>query len=711
MIVPGQKRVEFRLGEEVRRRILDYTVRWGHPGLSEVTFYRTYSRRKPDGTMESWPECVLRVVEGQWTILKTYAAANRMPWREDRGQRLAAEAGQRMLTFRWTPPGRGLWMMGTDYMWERGGAALNNCAFVSTEEFDPSDREATVEPFRFLMDAAMLGIGPGFDTRGAGKVGVRGTDGAPTTWVVQDTREGWVDVVGATIGAALFGGPPVVPDVSLVRPEGAPLRGFGGVASGPLPLVQGLAGIADILEQRRGRDLDSVAITDVMNIVGKIVVSGNVRRTAEIALAAPDDSLFAGMKSPADNPVETGAAPPPELLEECPDDYDRYRSGGLAAQSEIKERYGDRPWAYKFGGWRWASNNSLLATVGMDYSVLNAPIAAAGEPGLAWLDLMRSHGRLRDPATNADHRAKGGNPCLEQTLESYEMCNLVEDYPSHCDDYWDFQRSLKFSYLYAKTVTLMATHVPRTNEIIARNRRIGCSMSGVADAVARIGRTEFLQRWCEDGYRYVCYLDRKYSDWLGVRESIKKTSMKPSGTVSLVAGVWGPGAHFPKACGYRTMRLASTSPIVGVLERAGYRTEPAATDPTGTVVAYFPWLTPEHLTTDADAGLWEQVKMASDLQYWWADNQVSYTATFSHEEAERGEIGRCLTAFDGQLKGISLLPKEEGAYLQMPFQRASRQEVETYAATLRPLDFSALNETHEAEDKFCDGQACEVRLG
>lgn len=729
MIGPGARITHFRLREPHRQRLLDTEPRWGHGGLSEVTFFRTYSRPRPDGTQESWGDCVVRVIEGMFSVLRTHADLHRIPWREERGQRLALEAAQRMATFRWTPPGRGLWMMGTDYMWERGGAALNNCAFVSTEELSEADPEATVGPFRFLMDSAMMGIGPGFDTRGAGKIGVRGYEGSPVVHRVADSREGWVDVVADTLRSLLLGGPPIVPDVQDVRPLGAPLRGFGGVASGPLPLLQGLRGLEDLLLRRVGQPLDSVTIVDIMNVIGKVVVAGNIRRTAEIGFAEPGDEAFGTMKDWRTHGVEIGSAPPPELLAESPEDYAAYAAHlstpetGVTAR--LAERYADRPWAYKLGGWRWASNNSLRVAVGTDYARYDEQIAATGEPGFFWEELARSHGRLRDPANHRDHRVKGANPCVEQSLESYEMCNLVENFPSHAEApaprasydtheewvralYWDFQRSLKFSYLYAKTVTLVGTHVERTNEIISRNRRIGCSMSGVADAVAVVGRTTFLQDWCERAYAYVGYLDKKYSDWLGVRESVKRTSMKPSGTVSLLAGVYGPGAHYPKSTGYRLMRLAAGSSVAAALVRARYRVEPAVTDPTGTVVAYFPWLVPEGVLTEEDAGLWEQVRMAADLQHWWADNQVSYTATFTAEEAARGEISRVLTAHDGQLKGISFLPKDTGAvYAQMPFTRAPRAEVERYAAGLLPLGLGRTT-THEAEDRFCDGQACEV---
>jgi len=105
---------------------------------------------------------------------------------------------------------------------------------------------------------------------------------------------------------------------------------------------------------------------------------------------------------------------------------------------------------------------------------------------------------------------------------------LVETYPAHHESYADFERTLKFAYLYAKTVTLMGTHDPRTNAVMIRNRRIGASMSGIRQAIEKFGRREFL-RWCDTGYHYIQDLDTTYSDWLGIPRSIKTTSVKPSG--------------------------------------------------------------------------------------------------------------------------------------------------------------------------------------
>lgn len=714
LITPEIKPVKFSLNKCYRDELLSRKVSWKMPGISEFTFYRTYSRKKDDDTLETWNECCVRVIEGMYSIFKTHAKYNKTPWNERKAQRHAIEAADRLFDFKWTPPGRGLWMMGTEFMWERGAACLNNCGYISTEKMSIDDVEELVKPFTFLMDMSMLGVGVGFDTRGAkNNIPIKGYSNERIVFVVEDTRESWVESIALTIKNGFLGGPQVILDVHKVRAEGLPIKGFGGISSGPQPLIEGAAGITQILQTRAGEVLRSTDIVDIQNIIGKVVVAGNVRRTAEIAFAETDDTDFASMKNWSQNPIEIGACAPIELKEEDPKIYDLYNenlhnpSNGVCAT--IVRDFQNRPWSWKFGGWRWASNNSMFARVGMNYNAFEQSIGESGEPGFAWLDLMRAYGRMKDGINNKDIKAMGGNPCLEQTLYSKELCCLVENYPHHHSDYWDFQRSLKFSFLYAKAVTLMGTHNDETNAIIIRNRRIGTSMTGIVEAIAKFGRTRFFQEFCDKGYNYITYIDKKYSEWLGVPESIKKTSTKPSGTVSLVAGAFGPGVHHPKmTSGYRLVRLAKNSPLVPILEDANYKVEPSVTDTQRTLVVYFPWLAPEGIRSEDDISIWEQVKLAVDMQYWWADNQVSCTVGFTDDELKNNEISRVLEAFDGQIKGISFLRKSNAQYKQMPFTKAPREEVQQYIDTLLPLNFSTLTKAGENAEanRFCE--ACAI---
>ena len=216
---------------------------------------------------------------------------------------------------RFLPPGRGLWAMGTALTEERGlFAALNNCAFVSTAELGANPR-GLADPFCFLMDASMLGVGVGFDCRGAGSARVvvprpaeSGGEGE-RVFVIEDSREGWVQSMRVLLeaylhplnarthdeqGLALAVEP--VFDYSLVRPAGAPIRGFGGKSQGPEPLQELHMALREALQhaavssstavsevKQEGALLQPRTIVDIMNMIGRCVVAGNVRRTAEIA--------------------------------------------------------------------------------------------------------------------------------------------------------------------------------------------------------------------------------------------------------------------------------------------------------------------------------------------------------------------------------------------------------------------------------------------
>ena len=303
----------------------------------------------------------------------------------------------------------------------------------------------------------------------------------------------------------------------------------------------------------------------------------------------------------------------------------------------------------------------------------------------------------------ARRQVAGTNPCAEQSLESYEICNLVETFPSRHETLEDYKRTLKFAYLYAKTVTLVPTHNERTNAIMLRNRRIGLSQSGIIESFERHGRrTHF--NWCDEGYKYVCNLDRIYAQWLCVPESIKKTSIKPSGTVSLLPGVT-PGIHYAHSEYYlRAMRIDKTSKLVEPLRNAGYHIEESVYGD-NTWVVYFPVRTENFDRSKNDVSVWEQVENVAQMQYYWADNQVSATITFRKEEAR--DIPKILELYETRLKSISFLPLVDHQYAQAPYQEISKEMYEHAVSRLKPLDFSNMY-TDEAQDLFCDGDKCEL---
>eukprot|EP00002_Diphylleia_rotans_P019558 TRINITY_DN3778_c0_g5_i1.p1 TRINITY_DN3778_c0_g5~~TRINITY_DN3778_c0_g5_i1.p1 ORF type:complete len:651 (+),score=106.40 TRINITY_DN3778_c0_g5_i1:72-2024(+) len=530
----------FRLSKDFVSSFRNQRVPFGFNGLGELVYLRTYSRLKEDGSNEQWYETVERVVNGTYNMQKRWIEQHGLGWNARRAQRSAQEMYSRIFSLKFLPPGRGLWAMGSPLTEERGlYAALNNCAFVSTEHL----KDEPHKPFSFLMDASMLGVGVGFDTKGAGTTTVRGPNSAkPTsTYIIPDSREGWVESVAYLIDSYFSKTSGIMQfDYSRIRPKGLPIRGFGGVSSGHEVLKELHESIREILNREIGKPISATAIVDVMNLIGRCVVAGNVRRTAEIAFGDPDSEEFLDLKN-----------------------------------------YDVNPQRMDYG---WTSNNSVFARLGMDYKKVCERVRINGEPGFAWLENMQAYGLMDGLPDYRDFRAMGGNPCLEQTLESYELCCLVETFPTHHDDLDDFCKTLKYAYLYAKTVTLGKTHWPETNRVMLRNRRIGCSMSGIAQFVTGIGKRKSepgvtgiheLRDWCTVGYQYIQEYDKRFSDWLAIPRSIKTTSIKPSGTVSLLAGVT-PGMHYPESRFYiRRVRLSAESNLIQPLKEAGYNVVPA----------------------------------------------------------------------------------------------------------------------------------------
>jgi adenosylcobalamin-dependent ribonucleoside-triphosphate reductase len=646
----------------------------GSNSLGEVTFIRTYSRVKEDGTKERWHEVCRRVIEGMYSVQKNHAKDNRLPWNDNKAQKSAQEAFQRMFELKWTPPGRGLWAFGTPMTMEkRNSASLQNCAMVSTRDLDRNDPGAL---FAWVMDALMLGIGVGFDTLGQDKqMSIYAPTEPASIYEIPDTREGWVESVRILINSFLRQNQPIQEfNYDLIRPLGAPIKGFGGVASGPAPLIDLHTRIRNVIGSRAGEALDSRAIVDIVNLIGTCVVSGNVRRSATLALGTAEDDGFINLKNPEVFPERNS--------------YDPAKPG-----------------------WAWMSNNSIAAEVGTKYEDYIDLIADNGEPGFIWLGVARDYGRLADAPDYKDSRIMGFNPCAEQPLESYELCTLVEVHLNRHESKEDFLKTLKFAYLYGKTVTLMPTHWPITNGIMQRNRRIGTSLTGIA-AFADENGLPTTREWMDEGYSTIRKYDHQYSEWLCVRESVRVTTVKPSGSVSLLSGAtpgvhWGPGGEFY----LRAIRFGDTDPMLHLFKAAGYKVESDLVS-ANTSVVYFP-VASGHKRSEKQVSLFEKIGLAATAQKYWSDNGVSVTLSFDKEE-EKKFVAPALNMYEGQLKAVSFLPMGNKTYPQQPYTEITREEYNSYVGKIGKIDWSAIYdgvENLEAEgEAYCSTDACEIKF-
>jgi adenosylcobalamin-dependent ribonucleoside-triphosphate reductase len=681
-ITPAQEAIaplfSFRLNDDFVSSYRDKKAPFGYRdaagnSVGEITFLRTYSRKKLDGTKETWVDVCERVVNGMYSLQKEHCKKNRLPWNGVKAQASAKEAFDRLFNLKWTPPGRGLWIMGTPLVnIYKNSAALQNCAFVSTSEMT---KDNPAEPFMFLMEASMLGIGVGFDDKGADKdfLIYKPKDSVITN-VIADDRESWATSTGDLINSYLKPDQSTIEfDYSLIRPYGSPIATFGGTASGPEPLIKLHKAIKNMFEGRTGEKITAVDIADIGNLIGVCVVSGNVRRSAELFIGRNTEE-FLNLKN----------------IEVFPE-RNSYDS--------------ENP------GWGWMSNNSIETTVGADISNIVDGIALNGEPGVIWMDMSRKYGRLIDPPNNKDWRVAGYNPCAEQSLESYECCTLVETYLNRHDSLEDYKRTLKFAYLYAKTVTLLPTHWEKTNAIMQRNRRIGASMSGIAN-FADLNGIPVLREWMNQGYETVKRYDNIYSEWFGIRESIKMTTVKPSGTVSILAGE-SPGVHWTPGGKFflRAIRFGNDDPMLPLFKMANYRVEPASESPDTTSVVFFP-IKSDAERAERDVTIFEKIAIASVAQRYWSDNSVSVTISFD-SETEKKHVGTVLHMYDGQLKTVSFLPSGNFTYPQMPYTQITEDEyINEGEMKLFPIDFSGVYAGLAADavgENYCTTDACEVK--
>lgn len=514
--------------------------------FGRVVYQRTYARGD-----ETWPATVERVVSGVMSVYLDHQQKRGQVVDQlylDRQARRLAEAIYRM---EFLPAGRGLWAMGTELVYQRGSAFLYNCAARWVRE--------PCEDFAWIMDMLMCGCGVGIRIdrlrvvarrpstqfndrceRGAGS-----SDCQRPVFQVPDNRQGWVEALYKLLNA-------YVPDrhgqygqwynydFSRIRTKGTPLKHFGGTASGPGPLRELLTMVEDTLGKYADGTISSVRFAaDVSNFIGVCVVSGNIRRSSEI--------LLCGVDSPHVD----------EFL-----------------NLKNYQRYPER------SGYGWLSNNSLVLDQNCDFErylpIIAERIGREGEPGFINLQNIQKYGRLGERCVD---KADLCNPCGEICLEHSEVCNLVEvmlprlitNGKLNVDRYLEV---LELAHFYAKTTSLIPTHHQSTNTVVERNRRLGVSLSGITQAVSRTGLTAFISA-LKRGYRHLQACDTLLSNQLGVNPSIRLTTVKPSGTISQLAGVT-PGIHFPIARYFiRRMRESVNTNLARALMKAGIPFEPS----------------------------------------------------------------------------------------------------------------------------------------
>ena len=634
-----------------QRIIRERTPEFGFGGLGAIVYYRTYSRQKENGDQEHWPDTIIRAIEGFLSIRKWWYVSNRLHWDEDYWQEYATRMAIAAFDMKWLPPGRGLQVGGSEFVYKTGAMAHQNCGATSVTDLS---RDAA-----WTMNALMHGVGIGFDTdQYAGRLQLPAE--ATELYIVPDSREGWVESVRRLIESYERGSRTMVYDYSEVRPAGEPIRGFGGTASGPEPLRVLHETLRPVLAAYATGDISSVrVVTDVINLIGTCVVAGGVRRTAEIALGSPHDPEFVDLKN--------------------------------------YERFPER------AAWGWTSNNSVVLRDHGDFAMLPSlaeRIRLNGEPGVINLVNIQQYGRHSEPMRDDAFLI---NPCGEQPLEDKEVCCLADVFWNRCKTREEFFEAIEFATTYASTITLLPTYEPLTNLIIAKNRRIGVSISGLAERLS----TDHVSSVITDlraGYRLARETNRRLAKEARVPESVRVTTIKPNGSTSQLTGA-SPGIHLPPyGRYYRRMRVQEQSPLVPYLIEAGLPYEPDVKS-ANTLVFGYP-IDLGKVRGQRDVSLWQKGMMAAMAQRHWSDNSVSVTITFD-PKTEGVFVEDFLAYMVPFGKAFSMLPElEEGAYEQMPYEAITLKQYEEIKAQIRPIDWASFGGSDGQLEMYCTNDSC-----
>mgnify|MGYP001616955470 CR=1 FL=1 len=641
------------LSSKFLQQYVNKKVPWGFNGLGYIIFKRTYARTTPWGSVEEWWETIARCINGAQKI----------------GAKYSAEEAERlydlMFNLKCFFSGRGLWQLGTKTVDIIGMDSLLSCWVTKI---------SSIQDFVFVFTESMLGGGVGCNisreytqelprVKKGVKCYMKNTKDAD--FIIPDSKEGWSELYRRVLESFLITGNGFSYSNVCIRPEGEPLKTFGGIAPGPKPLTDGIAEIIKIFERRENKKLRTQDVADIICCAGQIVKSGGIRRTALILLGDPDDISFLNLKR-WDIDVTLPS----------------YRSN---------------------------SNNSMICSK-YDH-ILDKywePFDGRGEAyGLFNLKNAKRFGRLGELKYDGfdlfDSEIIGVNPCAEALLADKESCNLAEIAINNISSKEEMFDCAKLLYKAQKAVAAGKYLHKESTAIINKCMRLGLGVTGICQ------KPNEYQEWCDYTYRQLRAFDKEYSKVNNWPQSIRLTVCKPSGTVSLLSGS-SPGGN----CAYskyhiRTVRFSSMDKLVPVLREAGYFIEPEILLDGklnhDIVVVHFPCQFGDETICFDKSNAIEQLERIKSLQTVWADQAVSNTVYYKKEEIP--EIKEWLkNDYDSSIKTLSFLLHIGHGFRQAVLQEITEQKYNELIANIKPIKIvespiEDIGDSHECQNGMC----------
>ena len=623
--------------------------------IGEIVHKRTYARQLDDRT-ESFRETIIRVLTACQTQLKvdfTKAEINK--------------AFEYMMKLKGSVGGRFLWQLGTTTVDQYGLMSLQNCAFCVIDE--------PINPFLWIFDILMLGCGVGCSIQRKHvdkippvkniQITIERKDTNDADFIIPDSREGWIKFLKAVLVSFFETGESFTYSTVLVRPAGLPIKGFGGIASGPEFLCAGIKNICEILSNAKGRKLRPIECLDMIDVIASIVVSGNVRRSAIIMIGDCDDVEFLMAK--------------------------RWDLGNIP-------------------NWRAMSNNSVdCDDISKLPDIFWEGYLGNGEPyGLVNLDLCRKIGRIKDGDKYPDPLVQGFNPCGEIPLSPWQTCCLSEIFLPNIESFEELQNVATMLYRICKHSLNMRCHHKNTEKIVHDEMKLGIGITGYMQC------TEEQKGWLSDLYEYLREYDIEYSDKHGFPKSVRLTTVKPSGTLSLLAGVTA-GCH-PAIFKYfiRRIRVSSNNQLIEICRKKGYKMEFQRnfdnSEDVSTTVVEIPCKYPDTAILAKDVTAIDQLETIKTLQTEWSDNAVSCTIYYRKNELET--IKRWLNEnYHDNIKSCSFLLHADHGFKQAPYEEITQTEYEKMMENIKYIDINngKIDNEELIESYECATGSCPVR--
>ena len=557
---------------------------------------------------------------------------------------------------------------------ERDNVAGFNCSYL------PIDN---VRSFDELMYILLCGTGVGFSVERQyvtklPEVAEEFYD-TDTTIIVSDSKIGWAKATRELISMLYVGQLPQW-DISRVRESGAPLKTFGGRASGPKPLVDLFRFASELFKGAKGRKLSSLECHDLCCKIAEVIVVGGVRRSALISLSNPSDGRLRGAKSGM-----------------------WWMDNGQRALANNSACYTERPEFDFFMDEMRALYESKAGERGVFSRVAAQKIAGRNE--------------RRDPEQDF-----GTNPCSEIILRPNQFCNLSE-VVVRADDSLDTLKEKVRKATILGTLQSSLTDFRYLRPIWKRNTEeealLGVSLTGIMDHAVLSGRkqqvgygNQTLKVWLEELKNVAIATNKEWAKKLGTNPSVAITCVKPSGTVSQLvnsaSGIHPRWSEFYK----RTVRADVKDPLAQYMVAAGFPYEVDVTKESNLVFG-FPIESPKGAVCAAEVGAMAQLRLWKTYQDHWCEHKPSITVYYTDDEFL--EVCQWVWMNFDSMSGISLLPYSDHMYPQAPYQEISKDEYKKLVKELPDFDWEAAatfesgtDQTIGSQELACAGGSCEL---